>query len=73
MNESLYSGDIDFQNIPGGTGSYWILEMSELTVQGSAITLTSGSSSYAAIDTGTTLVGGPSDVIAEMYSKIPNA
>ncbi|EJD07583.1 acid protease [Fomitiporia mediterranea MF3/22] len=73
VNNSLYTGDIDFQNIPGGTGSYWILQMSELTVQGNSVALPSGSSSYAAIDTGTTLVGGPSSVISNFYSQIPGA
>lgn len=47
--------------------------MSELTVQGTSVALTSGSASYAAIDTGTTLVGGPSDVIAQFYAAIPNS
>lgn len=44
-----------------------------LTVQGSSISIPSGSSSYAAIDTGTTLVGGPSDIISEIYAQIPGS
>ncbi|OCB86397.1 acid protease [Sanghuangporus baumii] len=73
VNDTLYTGDIDYVDIPGGTGSYWILEMSELSVGGTSISLSSGSSSYAAIDTGTTLVGGPASVISELYAAIPNA
>lgn len=42
-------------------------------VQGTSVTVPSGSSSYAAIDTGTTLVGGPSDVISEIYAQIPGS
>lgn len=44
-----------------------------LTVQGSSVSLPSGSASYAAIDTGTTLVGGPSTVIQNIYAKIPGS
>lgn len=44
-----------------------------LTVQGSEVTLPSGSSSYSAIDTGTTLVGGPSDLIADLFAQIPDS
>lgn len=44
-----------------------------ITSQGSAITISSGSSALAAIDTGTTLIGGPADAVAEIYSNIPNA
>ncbi|KAI5124252.1 hypothetical protein M0805_005101 [Coniferiporia weirii] len=73
VNSSLYTGDIDYNDIPGGTGTYWIQEISQLTVQGNSVALTSGSSSYAAIDTGTTLVGGPANVIAEIFAQIPGS
>ena len=73
VNESLYTGDIDYVDIPDGEETYWILPITEITVNGNGITLPSGSSSYSAIDTGTTLVGGPSDVIAELYAQIPDS
>ena len=44
-----------------------------IIVQGNTITLPSGDSSYAAIDTGTTLVGGPADVIAAIFAQIPGS
>ena len=44
-----------------------------LTVNGNSVNLTSGSASYAAIDTGTTLVGGPNDAIAALYAQIPGS
>ncbi len=44
-----------------------------LTAQGTSVTIGSGSNAYAAIDTGTTLVGGPSAYIANLYSQIPEA
>ncbi|KAF9266781.1 acid protease [Marasmius fiardii PR-910] len=73
VNSSLYTGDIEYNNIPGGQGTYWIQEMTSLSVQGNSISLPSGSQSYAAIDTGTTLVGGPSSAIDAIYEQIPGS
>ncbi|TFK52001.1 acid protease [Heliocybe sulcata] len=73
VNESLYTGAIDFQSIPSGQESYWILPLTALNVQGNTLTFSSSSSSYAAIDTGTTLVGGPPSAIAQLYSQIPDS
>lgn len=42
-------------------------------MQNSAISLPSGANSLAAIDTGTTLVGGPPDIIEAMYAQIPDS
>ncbi|KAF8842383.1 acid protease [Paxillus ammoniavirescens] len=72
VNESLYTGQIDFQNLPT-TPSYWILPMTELTVQGNAISIPTGSASYSAIDTGTTLIGGPPSVIQAIYAQVPGS
>ncbi|PPQ73068.1 hypothetical protein CVT24_001613 [Panaeolus cyanescens] len=72
-NTSLYTGDIDYVNFPTSTGSYWILALQSVTVQGNTITFQNDSSSYAAIDTGTTLVGGPSDAIAKIFAQIPGS
>jgi cathepsin D len=72
VNSSLYTGNIDYQSVPS-TPSYWILPMSSLSVQGSSISIPSGSSSYSAIDTGTTLVGGPSSVIQNIFAQIPGS
>lgn len=49
-----------------------------ITVQGSTVSVTSSSSSgtgstLAAIDTGTTLIGGPTDLVAAIYTKIPGS
>lgn len=35
--------------------------------------MSSGQSSYAAIDTGTTLVGGPQNYIEQIYQQIPGS
>lgn len=44
-----------------------------MTVQGNAITLPTGTDSYSAIDTGTTLVGGPTSSIQAIYAQIPGS
>jgi hypothetical protein len=44
-----------------------------LTAQGMSVRLPTGSDAYSAIDTGTTLVGGPSEYMADLYSLIPGA
>jgi len=71
-NSSLFAGEIEYVDL-ATTESYWILSLASITVQGSSVTVPSGSSSFAAIDTGTTLIGGPSDVIAEIYAQIPGS
>ncbi|KAG2125045.1 aspartic peptidase domain-containing protein [Suillus clintonianus] len=72
VNSSLYTGTIDYQALPS-TPSYWILPMKSLTVQGNSVSIPTGSSSYSAIDTGTTLVGGPSSVIQNIFAQIPGS
>lgn len=44
-----------------------------MNVNGQSVSLPSGSSSYAAIDTGTTLVGGPAEYIAQLFAQIPGS
>jgi hypothetical protein len=73
VNTSLYTGDIDYNDIPNDDTTYWLQTVSAVTSQGNSISITSGSSALAAIDTGTTLIGGPSDAVAEIYSNIPNS
>ncbi|KAJ7588163.1 aspartic peptidase A1 [Mycena floridula] len=71
-NTSLYTGQIDFNPIPDNIPGFWTQTISSLTVQGNQITLSSADL-RAAIDTGTTLVGGPADAIAEIYAQIPGS
>jgi hypothetical protein len=71
-NSSLYTGSIDYLDIPTTPSpSYWSLTLSSLTVQGTAISL--GSGATAAIDTGTTNIGGPSSAIQAIYAAIPGS
>jgi cathepsin D len=70
-NTSLYTGQIDYQ--PSSSVSYWTLAIKNLTVNSNSVTLPSGQSSYAVIDTGTTLIGGPAAQVASIYAQIPNS
>ncbi|THU90547.1 acid protease [Dendrothele bispora CBS 962.96] len=70
-NQTLHKGDIDFQVIPDGQETYWIQSLTNLSVQ---LPATSGPMTYAAIDTGTTLTGGPEDdVIQGIYAQVPGS
>lgn len=103
-NNTLFAGDIDFQDFPSGsTPSYWLQTVSctsfityramakegrlihhtlvsysclvylidciAITVQGNSVT-PSSSESLAAIDTGTTLIAGPSDAVANIWAQV---
>jgi hypothetical protein len=44
-----------------------------VTVQGSQVTIPTGNSANAAIDTGTTLIGAPQAAVEAIYAAIPNS
>jgi len=69
-NSSLYTGSIEYIDIPS-TPSYWYLTLSALTVQGTSISLSG--SGMAAIDTGTTNIGGPLSEIEAIYAQVPGS
>ncbi|WFD45163.1 cathepsin D [Malassezia psittaci] len=73
LDDRQYTGDITWIDLTSGYGSngigYWAITMDRLQVNGDQISL--GSSNIVAVDTGTTLLGGPSKVLEEIYSKIP--
>lgn len=73
VNESLYTGTIDYQDLPDGQASYWLQQITSMTVQGKYIPLLDDSASYAVIDTGTTLLAGPAAGIAAIYAQIPGS
>ncbi|KAF8902934.1 aspartic peptidase domain-containing protein [Gymnopilus junonius] len=72
-NSSLFSGDIDFQDMPVSSPSFWLQTLSAATVQGNSVQITSGDSAVSAIDTGTTLIGGPSNDVAAIWAAVPNS
>jgi len=72
-NSSLFTGDIEFLDMPSGvTPSFWLLQMSSITVQGKSVQIAS-SSSTSAIDTGTTLIGGPSIEVTNIWAQVPGS
>ncbi|KAG6374739.1 aspartic peptidase domain-containing protein [Boletus reticuloceps] len=72
LNSSLYTGSIDYQDLVTPLG-FWTLPLTKLTIQGTTVPLPSGSASRAAIDTGTSLIGGPASVLQNIYAQIPGS
>jgi hypothetical protein len=74
LNASLYSSEINYVPIPDGAESYWVVRMDQVAVNGTNVTSWSeGNGGYVAIDTGTTLIGGPKDVVSAVYAEIDGA
>ncbi|KAF9556706.1 acid protease [Agrocybe pediades] len=71
-NSSLFTGDIDFVNMPSDQQpSFWLLDMSTVTVNGKSVQITTANdASLSAIDTGTTLIGGPSGDVAAIWNAV---
>ncbi|KAJ7049944.1 acid protease [Mycena amicta] len=71
-NTSLFQGDIEFLDLQTqGQATFWLLTVSEVTVANTPVQITKGS--LAAIDTGTTLIGGPTADVEAIYAAIPGA
>lgn len=68
-NTSLYTGDINWSSVI--SKSYWLITLGGVSVSNSSVDV--GETNKAAIDSGTTLIGGPESVIAAMYAKIDGA
>ncbi|VDC07598.1 unnamed protein product [Peniophora sp. CBMAI 1063] len=70
-NSSFYQGDIEFNAFPDGTEpSFWLQTVSSLTVNGNSVDISNDSSNIAAIDTGTTLLGGPTAAVQAFWAQI---
>ncbi|KAJ6538784.1 aspartic peptidase A1 [Mycena vulgaris] len=73
-NSSLFTGEIEFLDMAGGgQPSFWLLGVSSITVQGQAVNVATGDAALAAIDTGTTLIGGPTDDVNTIWNAIPGS
>ncbi|GAA6064457.1 hypothetical protein JCM10212_004441 [Sporobolomyces blumeae] len=70
LNASLYSSEINYVAIPSGMESYWVIPMDSVSVNGTNVSTTQ---QYVAIDTGTTLIGGPRDVVSAIYDQVEGA
>ena len=71
LSNSSFEGNLTFTEVPEGSESYWVIPMDGILFNGTAIEGTQGINT--AIDTGTTLIGGPAEVVADLYSQIPGA
>ncbi|KAI0780262.1 aspartic peptidase domain-containing protein [Fomes fomentarius] len=73
-NSSLFTGDIEFLPLTQTSPpKFWLLEMTSITVQGKSVSIPTGDDALSAIDTGTTLIGGPSDAVNAIYGAIDGA
>ncbi|KAG1735967.1 aspartic peptidase domain-containing protein [Suillus lakei] len=66
-NSSLYQGSIEYLSL-ANTPSYWLLNVNSLSVQDKTVSV--GSSTLAAIDTGTTLIAAPTSVTASVWAQV---
>ncbi|KAJ7252091.1 aspartic peptidase A1 [Mycena haematopus] len=71
-NASLFQGDIEFLPMAGPSDpTFWLLGVSAITVQGQDLQLAAtGNGALAAIDTGTTLIGGPTTDVENFWAQI---
>ncbi|KAF8882702.1 aspartyl protease [Infundibulicybe gibba] len=75
-NPNLFQGGIDFVDIPTSSkrpNTYWSLNMASVTVQGNPVSISSGKSALAVIDTGTTLIGGPTKDVSAIWKAVPGS
>jgi cathepsin D len=66
-NSSLFQGEIEFLDMPGNGRSFWLLDLVQVGVQGKAVKVVNG---LSAIDTGTTLIGGPSADVENVWARL---
>lgn len=65
LDQSVYTGDINYISVPNP--GYWEIPMSGLTVNGKSISIDTPS---VAIDSGTSLIAGPTEQIEAIYAQI---
>jgi len=69
-NSSLYSGSIEFLNMPNNADpTFWLLNLASVTAQGKSVPITT-SAALSAIDTGTTLIGGPTADVQAIWDAV---
>ncbi|KAF5346349.1 hypothetical protein D9758_011478 [Tetrapyrgos nigripes] len=72
VNNTLFTGDIEFLKTTGDP-SFWLLNLMSVTVNGKSVSVTTGDSALSAIDTGTTLIGGPTNDVEAIWNAVPNS
>jgi len=76
-NTSLFTGDVESLPITGDAAendapTFWLLTLSSMVLGGKKIPVTS-STALSAIDTGTTLIGGPTADVAALWATVPGS
>jgi len=74
-NETLFSGTLEFYDVQvkgSAPLAFWLLALASLTVNGVPVTL-SINNATCAIDTGTTLIGGPKTDVDALFKNIPQS
>jgi len=71
-NSTFFTGDIEFLDVQSAPGqidpTFWFLNVAKISVNGKDVPIeTAGGAALAAIDTGTTLLGAPSDAAAAIW------
>lgn len=66
-NTDHYSGNINYIDLAGE--NYWLIPLQGITVGKNKL----NPGGNAAIDTGTSLIGGPTSAMSQIYAQIPNA
>ncbi|KAI0031309.1 aspartic peptidase domain-containing protein, partial [Vararia minispora EC-137] len=70
-NTTLFQGNVDFQSFPSGLSpAFWWQNVASFTLNGNPISF---SNALAAIDTGTTLLGGPQDAVQNFWNAVPGS
>jgi len=70
-NSSLYTGSIEFLDMANsGPQTFWLLNVVSVTAQGKSVPISTGSAALAAIDTGTTLIGGPTADVQSIWNAV---
>ncbi|QRV94245.1 aspartyl protease [Ceratobasidium sp. AG-Ba] len=71
-NSALYTGGIDYVALPEASNpGFWAIPLQQITLNGRAVSPNAGT--LAAIDTATSLIGGPPGTVEELYAAVPNA
>lgn len=68
---AMYVSSLSFSLRSGELTTMWCLLAA--TVNGQSVQVNTGADALSAIDTGTTLIGGPSDDVKAIYAAVPGS
>jgi len=72
VDTNLYNGDIEYHALTVSP-SWWVLDITGISVQGKPVSPPAGNYSRAIIDSGTSLLYGPQSSIDQIYAQIPGS